>query len=266
MESESQIKFYFGIVTVMIAFAIITGGFILAIVRYQKRLYFKQQELLRLDAQHKKELLLSSIESAEAERMQIAKDIHDEVGSIFSTLSLSINQISCDDPKQQSHLGTSKYLIQSGIDSVRRISRAIVPFELELLGLEQTIESFFDTLSSVSDIEIVFENTAPLEKLNTTATLALYRIVQELSSNCIKYARAKNIKLIIEGDENEIMLCFADDGVGTSLKEGHLTKGIGLKNIESRVILMDGQVNITSQPGEGFMCEVKFPLKNNSVL
>lgn len=249
----------------MIAFVIITGGFILAIVRYQKRLYLKQQELFRLDAQHKKELLLSSIESAEAERMQLAKDIHDEVGSIFSTLSLSINQIKCDDPKQNSHLSTSKNLIQSGIDSVRRISRAIVPFELELLGLEQTIESFFDTLSSISEIEIVFENTAPLEKLNTTATLALYRIVQELSSNCIKYAHAKNIQLNIKGNGDEIMLRFADDGVGTSLEEGHLTKGIGLKNIESRVILMDGQVNITSQLGEGFVCEVKIPLKNNSV-
>lgn len=120
MESESQVKFYFGIIAVMLAFVIITGGFILAVIRYQKRLYFKQQELLRLDAQHKKELLLSSIESAEAERMQLAKDIHDEVGSIFSTLSLSINQINCDDPKQQSHLSTSKNLIQSGIDRDRK--------------------------------------------------------------------------------------------------------------------------------------------------
>lgn len=266
MENESQIKFYFGIIAVMLAFVIITGGFILVIIRYQKRLYFKQQELLRLDAQHKKELLLNNIESAEAERMQLAKDIHDEVGSIFSTLSLSINQISSNDPKQKSHLITSKNLIQSGIDSVRRISRAIVPFELELLGLEQTIESFFDTLSSVSEIEIVFENTAPLEKLNTSATLALYRIVQELSSNCIKYAKAKNINLNIKSDGTEIILCFTDDGIGTSLSGERITKGIGLKNIESRVILMNGEVNITSQPNEGFVCEVKIPLKNNSVI
>jgi two-component system, NarL family, sensor kinase len=266
MESENQIKFYFGIIAVMIAFVIITGGFIMAVIRYQKRLYIKQQEMLRLDAQHKKELLLGSIESAEAERMQIAKDIHDEVGSIFSTLSLSINQVSSDDAAQQNHLATSKNLIQSGIDSVRRISRAIVPFELELLGLEQTIESFFDTLSSVSEIEIEFENTAPLEKLSTSATLALYRIVQELSSNCIKYAKAKNIKLIIKSDDTFIMLSYVDDGVGTSLKGERIQKGIGLKNIESRVILMDGEVNITSEPGNGFMCEVKIPLKNNSAI
>jgi two-component system, NarL family, sensor kinase len=264
MESENQVKFYFGIIAVMLAFVIITGGFILIIMRYQKRLYFKQQELLRLDAQHKKELLLSSIESAEAERLQLAKDIHDEIGSIFSTLSLSINQLANGTSLQTNHLETSKSLIQSGIDSVRRISRAIIPFELELLGLEQTIENFFDTLSAVSDIEIDFENTAPLDKLNTSATLALYRIVQELSSNCIKYAKAKNIRLHIQGDDEKITLSYTDDGVGTTLTGERVTKGIGLKNIESRTILMDGEVTMQSQPGQGFACTVTIPLKNNT--
>ena len=111
MESENQIKFYFGIIILMLSFVIITGGFILAIVRYQKRLYFKQQELLRQDAQHKKELLQISIESAEAERMQIAKDIHDEIGSIFSTLSLSLNQLTSTDNLNAQHLLTGKNLV-----------------------------------------------------------------------------------------------------------------------------------------------------------
>lgn len=263
MESENQIKFYFGIITVMLAFVIITGGFILAVLRYQKRLYFKQQELLRLDAQHKKELLQISIETAEAERMQIAKDVHDEIGSIFSTLSLSINQLNGADSSNAEHLQTGKYLIQSGIDSVRRISHNIVPFELELLGLEQTIENYFDRLTSVSGIEVDFENNAPLESLTPTATLALYRIVQELSSNCIKYAKAKTIRLHINTENNTLILTYKDDGVGTELVS---SRGIGLKNIESRVIVMNGEVNFASAPGEGFACTVTIPLTNNTVV
>lgn len=263
MESENQIKFYFGIITVMLAFVIITGGFILAVIRYQKRLYFKQQELLRLDAQHKKELLQISIETAEAERMQIAKDVHDEIGSIFSTLSLSINQLNGADGSNAQHLQTGKYLIQSGIDSVRRISHNIVPFELELLGLEQTIENYFDRLTSVSGIEVDFESNAPLESLTPTATLALYRIVQELSSNCIKYAKAKTIRLHINTENNTLILTYKDDGIGTELVS---SQGIGLKNIESRVIVMNGEVNFASAPGEGFACTVTIPLTNNIVV
>ncbi|MGV3599446.1 MAG: sensor histidine kinase [Bacteroidota bacterium] len=263
MESENQIKFYFGIITVMLAFVIITGGFILAVLRYQKRLYFKQQELLRLDAQHKKELLQISIETAEAERMQIAKDVHDEIGSIFSTLSLSINQLNGADGLNAQHLQTGKHLIQSGIDSVRRISHNIVPFELELLGLEQTIENYFDRLTSVSGIEVDFENTAPLETLVPTATLALYRIVQELSSNCIKYAKAKTIRLHITTENGLLILSYKDDGVGTELIS---SRGIGLKNIESRAIVMNGEVNFVSAPGEGFACTVAIPLTNNTVV
>lgn len=265
MESENQVKFYFGIISVMLAFVIITGGFILAVMRYQKRLYIKQQELLRLDAEHKKELLLNSIESAEAERMALAKDIHDEIGSIFSTLSLSINRLDADNLQQGNHLATSKNLIQTGIDSVRRISHAIVPFELEILGLAQTIENYFHTLSAVSQIEIEFNNNAPLEKLTPGASLAIYRIIQELSSNCIKHAGAKKLLLDIHSAKDEIVLRYTDDGAGAVLAETMAKKGIGLRNIESRVLLMDGRVNFVSAPQQGFACSVTIPLINNSI-
>lgn len=264
MESESQVKLYFGVIIVMIAFVIITGGFILAILRYQKRLYSKQQELLQQDVAHKKELLASSVESAETERLQIAKDIHDEIGSIFSTLSLSVNQLSDNGELNKNQLQTSKNLIQSGIDSVRRISHAIVPFELELLGLEQTIENYLETLGSLANIEISFDTTASLEKLNTNATVALYRIVQELGSNCIKYAQAKHLTLVIKNKAENICLTYADDGIGVDLKGKKQIKGIGLKNIESRVILLEGTLKFISEPNRGFNCEISIPLNNNS--
>lgn len=264
MESENQVKIYFGVIVVMIAFVIITGGFILAILRYQKRLYSKQQELLQQDIAHKKELLTSSIESAETERMQIAKDIHDEIGSIFSTLSLSVNQLSTEKGLDTKQLETSKNLIQSGVDSVRRISHAIVPFELELLGLEQTIENYLETLGSLAKLEINFENLSSVEKLNTNATVALYRIVQELGSNCIKYAKAKQLTLKIQDNEGNIRLHYSDDGIGVDLNDKKRKKGIGLRNIESRVILLEGTLKFTSKPNKGFNCEISIPINNNS--
>jgi two-component system NarL family sensor kinase len=263
MEGEHQVKFYFGIIAAMLAFVIITAGFIMVIFRYHKRLLLKQQELLKRDVQHKEELLLTSINSAEAERIQLAKDIHDEIGSIFSTLSLSINQISEHDISGTSHLQVSKKLLQSGIDSVRRISHAIVPFELDLLGLEDTLEHHFDTLSSLSGIRIDFENAISLEALNKQAALALYRIMQELCSNCLKHAHATRISIRISGNGDFIFLKYHDNGKGVKLQNGKTFTGIGLKNIESRGILLGGSVSFISAPGEGFGCDVSIPLKNN---
>lgn len=266
MESENEVKYYFGIITVMLAFVIITGGFILVIIRYQKHLLNKQRERLKLDVRHKKDLLLASIQSAEAERMQLAKDIHDEIGSIFSTLSLSLNQLNGTNLVDSNHLQTSKNLIQSGINSVRRISHAIVPFELELLGLEQTLENHFETMSEVSGLEICFENSARLDALNDTATLAIYRIMQELCSNCLKHANAKKLDIKITGNDEETVLSYRDDGIGLNLLHKDAKKGIGLKNIESRILLLNGRVSFTSEHQQGFACDIHIPLKNNGNL
>lgn len=251
----------------MLSFALIAGGVILLFIRYQKRILLKQREIHQLDAQYKKELLSTSIQSAENERMRIAKDIHDEIGSIFSTLSLSVNQIKQENGQMTEQILTSKNLIQSGITSVRRISHGIVPFELELLGLHQTLENHFDSLASVSEIEINFESNYNLELLNSSASLAIYRIMQELTSNCIKYASAKTVQVVINTINNlsSLSIYYQDDGIGATIENKKLKKGIGLKNIESRVISLDGTVVFTSQHGKGFACEITIPLSKNTI-
>lgn len=263
MENESEIRSYFGIITVMLAFVIITGGFIIVMIRYQKRLLHKQQELLKLDAQHKQELLLSSIRSAEEQRMRIAREVHDEIGSIFSTLSLSINCLAAGDPQQVAHIETSRSLIQSGINSVRRISHAMVPMELELLGLEQTLENHFETLRSLTAITIGFENTAGIDKLSHEASLAVYRILQELCANCIKHAEATTMSVKIFEDDRSIHIVYSDNGRGISEAGRANGKGIGLRNIESRVLLLNGISEYISTPGSGFCCSLVIPIQNN---
>jgi two-component system, NarL family, sensor kinase len=260
METQQKIKFYFGIVSAILAFLIIAGGFVLVFIRYQKRLLLKQQELFKLDAQYKQDLLKSNIESAEAERMRIAKDIHDEIGSIFSTLSLSVNQFKPGTIIQPGMLQKSNELIEMGINGVRRIAHSIIPFELELFGLNHALENHFKTIADVSTIEVNFNNAEEvLDTLNPAAALAIYRIVQELTSNCIKYAKAKSIFISIKKENDLIYIDYKDDGAGVDMENLTTRKGIGLKNIESRVIVLNGIVTFTSQPGKGFACNIRFP-------
>lgn len=265
IETQQKIKFYFGIVAAILAFLIIAGGFVVVFIRYQKRLLRKQQELLRLDAQYKSDLLLTNIESAEAERMRIAKDIHDEIGSIFSTLSLSLNQLKPGSAIQPEVLHTSNQLIEMGINGVRRIAHSIIPFELELFGLNHALDNHFNTITAVSNIEISF-NGSGADTLKPAVALAVYRIVQELTSNSIKYAQAKNIAIGLRTEGGTIYLNYKDDGVGVDMEGMAAKKGIGLKNIESRVIVLDGTVTFASQPGQGFACTIVIPETKSTIV
>ncbi len=252
----------------MIAFALIAGGLILAFMRYQKNLLAKQGELHRLDIRYKKDLLKNSIQSAEDERIRIAKDIHDELGSIFSTLSLSINQISSENTSNTQHFQNCKSLVQTGIASVRRISHAIIPFEISILGLEQALENHFEVINSASVITMNLETNFNLEELSESAALAVYRIVQELSSNSIKYADAKKLLLTINRDvqTDTISFFYKDDGKGADPNSIRSKNGIGLKNIEGRAIAMDGEAVFESAPGAGFQCCITLPFIKNTKL
>ena len=251
----------------MLSFVIIATGSVLLFVLYQRRLSKKQEELYAQDSKHKKDLITNAIQSTEIERMRIAKDIHDEIGSIFSSLSLAVNQIKKEDPLLNDQVQASKGLIQTGINSVRRISHAIAPFELELLGLEQTLENHFNSISSLSSLTINFQNNYKLDLLNNDTAVAIYRIIQELMSNCIKHAQAKTIIVSFNQNDskNHLSVIFSDDGIGRDMESKKLKNGIGLKNIESRVIAVEGTVKFNSEPTKGFECELMIPLNKTTL-
>lgn len=240
----------------------IACGAILFFIRYQKNLLKKQEELFRMEAEHRRELLSSNIRSAEEERLRIARDVHDELGGIFSTLSLSLQQLNPETEKNKDTLQQSKQLIQTGINSVRRISHAIIPFELELLGLEQTLTNYTQAVSTASGMDIHFEFGNAPEEMDPMLSLAVYRIMQELLNNTIKYAGAGFVSIRCSSYENHFHLKYGDNGIGVDLSDKKIKRGIGIKNIESRVLALDGNVHFTSSPGQGFNCELSLPFNH----
>ncbi len=260
---SNDFNIYIRVIIVMISFIAIAIGFVFAFIKYQKKIIAKQKELHQLDSKHKQDLLTNTIHSAETERLRVAKELHDEVGSILSTLSLSISQIKNENPADTKHITNSKRFVQDSINSVRRISRGIAPYELELLGLEKTLKNHFDTFTSASEIQVNFKNIFKLERLNYQTALAIYRIAQELTSNCIKYAKASRIDFIITEDTEGRLLkiSYADNGIGVDFETHKFSKGIGLKNIESRAIAMNGTCSFKAVFPNGFACEIFVPME-----
>ena len=87
--------------------------------------------------------------------------------------------------------------------------------------------------------------------------LAFYRIIQEQVSNILKYAKAKNVWIAIQMNESHFLLAIQDDGIGFDTRTR--PKGIGLKNMESRIRLFNGVMSILTSPGEGCIIRIQVP-------
>ncbi len=258
MEISKTLTLSFGVITGMIAFVIIAVGAIIIAIRYQKRLLQKQAELHKNDLQHKEELLISNIQSVEEERRRIAKDIHDELGAIFSTLFITINQLKTTDPQNAGIINTGKELINTGIKSVRRIAHSIIPDELELFGLNIALENYLHPLKT--SFTINYNNTLEKGSLSSNEEIALYRIIQELVSNTLKHAVASAISILLDKINEEVVVNYNDNGNGYDHGSALKKEGLGSKNIESRIIAMNAAMNIITSPGNGFSCVIRIPL------
>ncbi len=94
--------------------------------------------------------------------------------------------------------------------------------------------------------------------------LALYRVAQELLNNSIKHAEAFKIDIVIEFTYNSLILEVSDNGKGFNMEKKKASAGgIGLRNIESRIYLIKGNLDFTSKIGKGTKCSIKLPLNNN---
>lgn len=118
-----------------------------------------------------------------------------------------------------------------------------------------THEMFF-----ASEIAIAIESKEFKEKLlDRQRKIAIYRIAQEQCTNIIKYAKAKNVTIILRNENGTFHMKIADDGQG--MEAGQATDGIGIRNIKGRVSIFNGKASIETQPGKGFALLIEIPVK-----
>lgn len=271
MESPQnpEVAFFFFLAIGMTVLALLAGGVIFFFLVYQKRLLQQKLAFSELEAAHTEALLHSNIEQVEEERKRIAKDLHDEVGSIFSTLKLKINQLngSADDQQQAALLADSLKVIDTGMSSVRRISHGITPPGLEMFGLADAAESLCESLDGPT-LEVVCEADPEFPRLPARIELGLYRIIQELLNNAMKHAAASKITVTLAGspDSESLQLVYVDNGKGFDPAILKMRKGLGLNNIEARATTLHATVTWITQPGDGLQTIITIPSWKGTVI
>lgn len=253
----------------LFALSLLLIGFFLF---YKKRIKYHQtivkqkeelqkQKLYELKQQHKMTSLSSMIEGQEAERLRIAKDLHDSLGGLLSTVKSHFSTLHKDNfiLKDNELADKTHHLIGEACVEVRRISHNMMPHALTLSGLKGALEDLGEQLNQ-QGYTTTFEVDILPESIPETKKVMLFRLIQELISNIRKHAKATHILIQLLHHKNELNLLIEDDGIGFNYNKAIRKDGVGLKSINSRVEFLDGTINWDSKEKEGTIININIPL------
>jgi two-component system, NarL family, sensor histidine kinase UhpB len=193
----------------------------------------------------------------EAERVGIARDLHDEVGQLLTGVLLELNSIAEATPEHRREIDGTKEAVRRALDEVRRISSELRPEMLEHLGLVSALTELTTTFGRISGIHVERAFDPSLPKLAPETELAVYRIAQESLTNIARHSNASRVKIALERGPDSIVLSVGDDGRGFdgSMPEEHG----GLRSMRERALLVGGALAIKESPRGGVEVRLEVP-------
>ncbi len=239
--------------------------FVMFTVRGQNKLLKQRQQFQAAQLAHQKELLKVVIESQEAERKRIGQDLHDDVGTSLSGLRLIIEMFKPSSPDDENYLkfiGSSKSIIDKVVKDVRHISHNLSPATLGYYGLAAAVNEHTGIINQSGKLEINVDNNAPeqLAGLELSAATAIYRVLEELLNNTIKHSGASKANITFKAEDNVLLVDYSDNGKGLPQSAVNIKKGMGMQNIESRLMNINATYELEATPGKGFHISIKYPL------
>ena len=192
----------------------------------------------------------------EAERIGIARDLHDEVGQVLTGVLLQLNSIAEAAPEHRDELDQARQAVRRALDEVRRISSELRPEMLEHLGLVSALTELSTSFARVSGVRVDRDFPATLPKLAPEIELAVYRIAQESLTNVARHAQARRVTIALEPGHDSVVLRLADDGRGFG---GAPVEHGGLRSMRERALLVGGALAIKEAPEGGVEVRLEVP-------
>lgn len=231
---------------------------------YQKKISFQkevnyQQELEALENQQKLSISNALIEGEEIERKRIARELHDGLGSMLSGLKMHLNLADRENKEITPNING---MLNDSIKELRNISQNLMPESLMKLGLEHALRDLCDAHSTA-------ETAIEFQYLNKKSTLPqhfktmVFRIIQELLNNALKYAKATQILVSCSQNKDVFFITVEDNGIGFNVEEAEKRGGMGLRNIKNRVAFLNGKLEIDSVPEKGTSTYIELKYNTN---
>jgi PAS domain S-box-containing protein len=207
------------------------------------------------------------IDAQEAERRRVARELHDGVNQLLSSVAFRIEGIETrlgSGGTLFEEAGRTKFLLTKAIQEVRKISENLLPSELDALGLLPAVRSLLEEIMERSALEIDLTSHRLPKRLAPELELTLFRIIQESLSNIEKHAHATRATVSLTVKDASLHLRIHDNGRGflesLDIKSGRPRQGMGLVNIRERTAFAGGMAAVRSSPETGTEILVRLPL------
>jgi signal transduction histidine kinase len=248
---------WFGIITSVL----VTIGIILI-----RRIFRSLTEAERIRKMSEARILSAVIQTEEKERKRFAKDLHDGLGPILSTVKMSLSALQRSDRPERNEkiIKNTSELINEAIGSLKEITDNISPHILTNFGLETMLNSFINKINYAGKIQVNLKSNLKNERFIPEVEVILYRSICELINNTIQYANAKTIDVNLFRTPELLLINYKDDGKGfdTGVKESDEIEGSGFYNIQSRINSIRGNFTLQSNPGMGMEATIVIKSKD----
>ena len=209
-------------------------------------------------------LSLKLVEVQEAERRFIARELHDEVGQVLTSLKLGLD-LNRNQPTEATQRGLKEAveMIDELMDRVRQISLDLRPQMLDDLGLLPAVEWHFKRYLKQTNIRVHFKHSPIDHRLPSHLETAVFRIVQEALTNVARHAGVQEVAVRLWTDDQSLRVQVEDKGAGfDAVKALAACVSNGLSGMRERAELLGGEFTLESEIGAGTRLTVELPLRS----
>jgi signal transduction histidine kinase len=214
------------------------------------------------------QLLGQTINAQEAERLRLARELHDETAQSLAALAISLDrardQLGGSTSTTGGHIAEARATAARLLAETRRLIMGLRPAALDDLGLVAAIRAYAETTLVSRQISVTIESTG-LPRLEGHIEVAVFRIVQEALTNIARHAEARNARVELSTAPSRLVVTIDDDGRGFDVDHGlgpasTASASFGLLGMQERVRLLGGEIEITSGPNSGTRIVVRVPI------
>jgi two-component system NarL family sensor kinase len=242
------------------------GALAFGLLRNRQRLARQRQELQaqRIQQLEQGKALLTAqavLEGQEEERTRVARDLHDGLGGMLATVKLYLGTVRsrlelADEPARL--FAQSVAHLDGSIAELRRVARNLMPEAMLTFGLARALQDLCDAVQQSAAVRVRLQTHGLEARLPPATEAALYRMVQELLTNVVRHAQARQVLVQLMRHAHELHLVVEDDGQGFDPELAR--SGVGLRSVRARAAYLGGRLEVQSAPGQGTSISLELSL------
>lgn len=240
-------------IIVIVSLLVLLSLLLVIFYLWKQRAKAKQEKALQEQKLRMREAQINAaIQSEEKERKRFAADLHDSMGQLITALRMNLQGLKLNDPNKVVRNGileNADTLLSDIQKEIRNIAFNLMPPVLTKEGLLPALAELINRINRSNTVRVEL-NTYGLEnRMNEVYEISLYRVLQEWISNVLKYSGATYILIDFTGHDDEVVITVEDNGQGFDVSVFDNSQGNGWRNINSRLNLLNAEMEIDSVPG-----------------